>query len=217
MEEIDFTGLDLPEKEKRILQSAIGVFSEKGYSASTTSEIAKNAGVAEGTIFRYYKTKKDILRSILIQLINLVSSKVVFTGIEKIFDTSEGKDFRSILKELIYDRMKLAESFTPMFRIIITEALYHEEVRDALYENIVKKAIEVSGAFFSKMAERGLIRSDVTQLAVLRSALGSIAVLIAQKMLFGSKLAITDLESEMDMAIDILLYGLIPRDPQSIT
>ncbi len=61
MEPLDLSSLNLPEKEQRILEAAIAVFSEKGFSAATTSEIAKNAGVAEGTIFRYFKTKKDIL------------------------------------------------------------------------------------------------------------------------------------------------------------
>ena len=57
MEHRDIPDFGLPEKEEKILKSAIKIFSEKGFSASTTSEIAKDAGVAEGTIFRYFKTK----------------------------------------------------------------------------------------------------------------------------------------------------------------
>ncbi|WP_446715397.1 helix-turn-helix domain-containing protein [Caloramator sp. Dgby_cultured_2] len=34
------------------------VFSEKGFEGSRTSEIAKEANVAEGTIFKYFKTKR---------------------------------------------------------------------------------------------------------------------------------------------------------------
>lgn len=48
----------LTPKQISILHAAIEVFSEKGYAAAATSEIAQKAGVAEGTIFRYYKTKK---------------------------------------------------------------------------------------------------------------------------------------------------------------
>ena len=43
----------------RILE-AVDMFGEKGYASTSTSEIAKRAGVAEGTIFRYYKTKRFI-------------------------------------------------------------------------------------------------------------------------------------------------------------
>lgn len=45
-------------RNKKIILAAIQAFAEKGYASTSTSEIAKNAGVAEGTIFRHYKTKK---------------------------------------------------------------------------------------------------------------------------------------------------------------
>ena len=47
------------ERQMRILE-AVDMFGEKGYASTSTSEIAKRAGVAEGTIFRYYKTKRFI-------------------------------------------------------------------------------------------------------------------------------------------------------------
>jgi len=52
------------DKQVRIVEAAIEIFSEKGFAATSTSEIAQKAGVAEGTIFRHYKTKKDLLLSI---------------------------------------------------------------------------------------------------------------------------------------------------------
>ena len=57
---LEQTGEDghLTEKQKRIVQAAIESFAEKGFSATSTNEIAQKAGVAEGTIFRHYKTKK---------------------------------------------------------------------------------------------------------------------------------------------------------------
>ena len=55
---------DMTEKQINILSAAIELFSEKGYEATATSEIAKKAKVAEGTIFRYYKTKKELLFAI---------------------------------------------------------------------------------------------------------------------------------------------------------
>ena len=210
MDKMDLSDLNLPDKEEKILQSAIQIFSEKGFSATTTSEIAKNAGIAEGTIFRYFKTKKDILRSILIQAIKLFSGKLVMDGVEKIFSASEGKDLHVIIKELIYDRMKLADSFFPMARIIVTEAIYHEDVREAIYQNIVLKVMETFKEFHSKMVEKGLMRSDIDPMVIFRSALGNIAVLIAQRKMFGEKIKIDDFEAEVDKMIDVLLYGIAP-------
>lgn len=51
-------------KATLIFQAAEGVFSEKGYNQSTISEIARQAGVAEGTVYEYFKNKTDLLFSV---------------------------------------------------------------------------------------------------------------------------------------------------------
>ena len=197
----------LSEKERKILESAISIFSEKGFSGATTSEIAKNAGVAEGTIFRYFKTKKDILRSILIQTINIVSDKLVLGAVEKIF-LSDDKDLRTVLKELLYDRLKLLDSIFPMARIVITEALYHEDVREAIYSNIITKAMDIFTDFHQRMAEKGIMRNDIDSQTLARTIVGNIGMLIAQKKLFGDKFEIQNSDNEFDKIIDVIMYGV---------
>jgi transcriptional regulator, TetR family len=49
---------ELTKRQWQILDAATKVFAEKGYEASRTSDIAKEADIAEGTIFRYFKTKR---------------------------------------------------------------------------------------------------------------------------------------------------------------
>jgi AcrR family transcriptional regulator len=44
----------------RIVDAALELFQSKGFDATTTKEIAKRAGIAEGTVFNYFKTKHDI-------------------------------------------------------------------------------------------------------------------------------------------------------------
>lgn len=211
MVKIDLSSSELSEKEQRIIESAIKIFSEKGFSAATTSEIAKDAGVAEGTIFRYFKTKKDILRGILIQAIQILSGKLVMSSIEKILLTSEDKDLREILKEVLCDRLNLVDSIFPMARVVLTEALYHEDIREAIFENIISKALDLFIAFHKKMVEKGMMRQDIEPVALLRSILGNIAVIIAQKKLFSDKLPIEDLDKEFDQMLDVLLYGFAKR------
>lgn len=208
MDNIDFTGSDLSEKEEKILNAAISIFSEKGFSAATTNEIAKKAGVAEGTIFRYFKTKKDILRGILIQMIQIIGGKVVTKPIEKILAGAEDKDMKTLLKEIFYDRMELMDSIFPMVRIVITEALYHEDVREAFYQNVISKMVDVFESVFVKMVENDQIREGLQKRAVMRSAVGNMFIMILQRKLFGDKFQIEDIGKEVDDMIDVLLYGI---------
>jgi AcrR family transcriptional regulator len=51
----------MTDKQKSILESALTLFSEKGYSAVSTSLISKQANVSEGLIFRHFKDKQGLL------------------------------------------------------------------------------------------------------------------------------------------------------------
>ncbi len=53
-----------PAKRERILRAAIKIFSQKGFFSSRVSEIARSAGVADGTIYLYFKNKDDLLISL---------------------------------------------------------------------------------------------------------------------------------------------------------
>src|SRR5258705_13839459 len=52
------------DKRERILSSAMRVFASKGFFQSKVSDIAADAGVADGTIYLYFKSKDDILISL---------------------------------------------------------------------------------------------------------------------------------------------------------
>src|SRR5258707_5240970 len=45
---------------KRIVSAALNLFQTKGFDATTTKAIARKAGIAEGTVFNYFKSKDDI-------------------------------------------------------------------------------------------------------------------------------------------------------------
>ena len=53
-----------PEKRGRILEAAVRVFADKGFYNAKVSEIARLAGVADGTIYLYFRSKDDLLISI---------------------------------------------------------------------------------------------------------------------------------------------------------
>ena len=52
------------DKREAILRSAIKVFAQKGYFNSKVADIAKEAGIADGTVYLYFKSKEEILHSV---------------------------------------------------------------------------------------------------------------------------------------------------------
>src|SRR4026209_929339 len=52
------------DKREAILRAAISVFAPCGYFNSKVADIAREAGVADGTVYLYFKSKEEILQSI---------------------------------------------------------------------------------------------------------------------------------------------------------
>lgn len=50
-----------PDKQEAILETALALFTERGFAGTPTSLISKEAGVATGTLFFYFKTKEDLI------------------------------------------------------------------------------------------------------------------------------------------------------------
>ncbi|KGX89052.1 TetR/AcrR family transcriptional regulator [Pontibacillus litoralis] len=63
-------------KYKQIIDAAVEVIAENGYHASQVSKIAKKAGVADGTIYIYFKNKEDVLISLFEDKMGLLIEKI---------------------------------------------------------------------------------------------------------------------------------------------
>jgi AcrR family transcriptional regulator len=56
------------DKRNAILEAATRLFAERGLTDAPTSEISKQAGIAEGTLFTYFKTKDDLINALYREL-----------------------------------------------------------------------------------------------------------------------------------------------------
>ncbi|MHB8065624.1 MAG: hypothetical protein ACYDG2_23900, partial [Ruminiclostridium sp.] len=148
---------------------------------------------------------------VMLQAIKIASNKVVLNSIEKIFKNEEQKDLRTILKDILMDRFNLVLKFFPLFRVVLSEALFHKDIRDSLFENIISKAGKNVTPFFNDMASKGQIRTDIDSMTMLKSIVGNFIVFIGQKILFADYLNTADSEKEIDNIISIIIDGISPQ------
>ncbi len=106
---------------QKILDSARTLFAEKGFKGTTTSAIAQYAGTAEVTIYRYFKSKQEILiqcvQPAMLEIINRMKCYVT--------EADNLKDFVSDVLEL---RLRLYDEHYETFRIIFNEIPYSNEM-----------------------------------------------------------------------------------------
>jgi AcrR family transcriptional regulator len=103
------------EKQLKILQAAVEIFAEKGYAATSTSEIAQKAGVAEGTIFRHYKTKKDLLFSIVTPVMVQLVAPFVLRDFQTVLDGSYER-YEDFLRAVLQNRLDFAKKYAPVIK-----------------------------------------------------------------------------------------------------
>lgn len=71
----------MTEKQEKILQAALELFAREGFKTTSTSKVAKLAGVSEGLIFRHFGNKDGLLEAILLEgeeRIKVIFSDIIF-------------------------------------------------------------------------------------------------------------------------------------------
>ena len=199
---------ELTDKQWKILKAALKVFTEKGYSASTTSEIAREAGVAEGTIFRHFKTKKEILLATLIPLMQNFIGPGVTNSLHDLLLQHDNLPMEDVLLLVLEDRQKHISALWPLLRIVLLEANYHPELRDVLLNNVVTHAQESLLTFLQKRQSKGELRDDLDAWTMMRSIVGAFAAYLVSKTLFPEREQDHENRQELKAIVTLFLRGV---------
>jgi AcrR family transcriptional regulator len=94
---------DLEKRREEIIEAALDVFTEKGYGAATMPEIARMAGVAAGTLYLYYPSKRELF-------VAVVKSYIVTTPLLNLLSQMPQGDLPAILKNIVKERFDLIKN-----------------------------------------------------------------------------------------------------------
>ena len=106
------------DKKEKILNSAIRIFSARGYDQATMDEIALDANVSKGLLFFYYENKENLiieaaLKSVPIEVMNIIDSTVYLDGSGILHDLGikflnyyQSKDIRNLFLYTVSNKNK---------------------------------------------------------------------------------------------------------------
>ncbi|MGE6540612.1 TetR/AcrR family transcriptional regulator [Bacillus luti] len=197
------------ERQMRILEAAVDMFGEKGYASTSTSEIAKRAGVAEGTIFRYYKTKKDLLLAVVMPTLTKFAAPFFVQAFAKEIFKSEYESYEGLLKVVIHNRFEFAKKHFPMIKILIQEVPFQPELKAEIQQLIETELFSHFKKLIVKFQEKGEI-IEMPPSSVLRLTLSAVLGLLLTRFLLLPEEKWED-EVEIENTIQFILYGLTPR------
>jgi len=159
----------IEDKHKKILQAAIKVFAHNGFYSSKVSEIAKEAGVADGTIYLYFKNKDDILISLFEEeMENIIEnmkeemdkeeellSKLKRFAIVQLNSKRDNPDLAAIMEVELRQSSKFMKEYVNK-KFIEYLKIISSIIKDGQQKGIIKKDIDptiVSRAFWGALDE----------------------------------------------------------------
>jgi AcrR family transcriptional regulator len=197
----------LTKKQQDILSAATILFAEKGFAATSTNEIAKKAGVAEGTIFRHYRTKKDLLLSLvspmMVQLIAPVVKKDIFQVLEQDFAF-----FEDFVRAMIQNRMLFVQKNLPLIRILFQELPFQAELKEQFMTHIGNEVFNKMKAMIVHYQAKGQI-IDLPPASIIRTIAGSVISYILLRHVVLPEQNWDD-RAEVERMIHMIKHGISP-------
>ncbi len=134
----------------KILQASLQLFARQGYDGTTTRDLAKLAGVAEGTLFRHFANKKAIL-------IEVATTGWVDILTDLLTELSEMGSYKAV-SQVMRRRMLNMRKNSDLLRVCFIEAQYHPELKETIQAEVISKMTDVAEAFFATAMEKGIYR-----------------------------------------------------------
>lgn len=155
------------DKRERILRAAIKVFARKGFYATRVSEIAKAAGVADGTIYLYFKNKDDVLISIFEDRISRLLA-VLRREID------EADSFEDKLRVVVEVQLGLLEGQRDLAEVVTVNLRQSSRLLKQYAAPLFNEYLDLIAAVIAAGQQGGLVRSDLSPRVVATGLWGAL-------------------------------------------
>ncbi len=169
----------------KIMKSLSNLMSQKDFHSITTAEIARNAQVTEGLIYKYFKDKKDLLYQVLnehfYEFLAKIENRVANekTCIEKI-------------EVVIFSSLESYADNRIFSRILFLEVRNSPDFFDSVAYDMVRKYTRTILEIIEKGMEKGELKPDIDPLTLRKVILGAIEHACLGEIIFGKELNIDE-------------------------
>jgi TetR/AcrR family fatty acid metabolism transcriptional regulator len=188
------------DKRSRILEAAIKVFAERGFHSATVAEIAKAAGVADGTIYLYFKGKDDLL-------LRLFDEKMTELLSEARAELARETSAPARLKRFIQLHLSLVERNPDLASVLIVELRQSAQFIKAADRNKLASYVDLIAEVVRAGQESGELAGSISPATVKRAIFGALDELALGWLLSGRR---TSLKKTAAEVAEWLVRGLLP-------
>lgn len=195
------------DRREQIIDAAMRVFSEKGFTRATNKDIARAAGITPGLIYYYFESKEDVLKAIVEQRspLRLVSSLP-----PEVFTLPPEQFLRLLIRQILH--IVENENFIGLIRVLLPEIIHASDphIMRAVTE-VFQRISSILGRYFESKIAIGEIRPFDTTLLT-QMLIGCVISFVFRRHILRDPLAL-DLTHEQiaDVVVDTIVQGIAPR------
>ncbi|WP_408954362.1 TetR/AcrR family transcriptional regulator [Natroniella sp. ANB-PHB2] len=185
-------------KKERIIKAAIKKFSHQGVSNTTVQEIAKEAGVGKGTIYRYFENKEDLSHSLVELGIKRLTDRIK-VRIENL-DNPINK-----LEVIIETKLEFYSQYYDYGKYLIREIWGHKDS----FEKHIKKIRELHTVIIEDIIKEGIDQGKFKDLNVETAAvslIGAVNINVLHWVMFSEEFLIDEIKEDI---MEIYFSGLL--------
>lgn len=196
-------------RKRQILRAASRVFARRGYSAATIEDIARTAGISEGTIYNYFRGKEDLL----IHIPRHLAGPVVDELAARLPEVRTPADAERVLIHLglrIINRLTANVRFVKVF--LSTLPHLSQKAREEYARLMPLALVGILEAHLRQGMAAGIYRRDLAPAIAARAipAMFMFAVIMEEVMLDG-RLTPNSFDTVVQETIRLFLYGALDR------
>lgn len=192
------------DKHRRILDAAVRVFADRGFFHARVTEIAREAGVADGTVYLYFKSKDDLLISIF----EVKMREVIQRFRHSVSDLQDAPSRLRRLVELHLGELQRSPDLAAVFQVELRQSyrFMREYAKGELMEYL-----DLIGEIVEQGQREKAFRDDIPVGMMKRFVFGAIDEVVTTWVMSGMK---HDLSGSAAPLVDLFFQGIKNR-PQS--
>lgn len=189
------------------MRAALDLFSENGYAGTTTSAIARRAGVAEKTLFANFRSKHALFQ----QTLDPAALQLLIPRATPSVADKAGAEpgLEELLHSLMQNRIELFRQHPSKFKLIVQEMLLHPELAQPFRDKYRRDVAPYLERIFKRLRKSGELR-DLPE-ATIQRVMASVALGYGVMRFIVAPDGDWDDEAEADAMVSVLVDGLRPR------
>jgi TetR/AcrR family fatty acid metabolism transcriptional regulator len=189
------------DKRRRIIDAAVEVFAEKGFFFARVSEIADAAGVADGTIYLYFKSKDDIL-------ISLFEEKMAEILARFVHELRELDDPEEKMRRYIVEHLRLVAEQPKLMQVLTVELRQSARFMKEYSPQAFARYLALVGSILEDGQKKGVFRKSLDPAVFRRALFGALDEISLEWVIRRDSAAMPDPIAVGEQMSDFILRGL---------